>query len=115
MNNGIIAFIVLVGLVLLGLFGVLKLIGYLSTRYSRNLLRGHLREDYVRNNPDLARKGKVACHCGNTRILLRNLHRSGDDVIREHVCDQCGARLYLSASGEYLEAIIRELRKTCAA
>ncbi len=107
----VLALIAVAGLIILGFIGVGKLFSLLGKRSNRNFFRGNLREDYIRNNPDLARNGKVACHCGNTRILLRNLERNGSNVVREHVCDQCGTRLYYSASGEYYEGILRELRK----
>lgn len=104
----------MIGLVL-GVLGIFFCIGKLLSRHSknyyRNLFRGHLWEDYIRDNPDLVRNGRVACRCGNTSIQLRNLDRSGTDVVREHVCNQCGTRLYLSASGEELEAIVGELKK----
>ncbi len=109
MSNGTIALIVLT-LVCLGIYGVRKLFSRYIKRAYRNFFRGNLREDYIRNNPSLVRNGKVACHCGNTRILLRNLEQNGSDVVREHVCDQCGARLYYSVSGAYLNGIVSELQ-----
>ncbi len=107
-------FIIFVGLVLLGIIAILKLASWNSRRYYRNLLQGHLREDYIRKNPELVRHGKATCYCGNTTILLRNFWRSGSDAIREHICNQCGTILYYSVNGEPFESIVRELRKeTC--
>lgn len=114
MESGYIALIILAGLVLLGAFALLRLFRWLNRRYYRNMFRGHLREDYIRNNPDITRDDHVSCACGNDKIVLRNLgpmRLEGSDVLREHVCHRCGARLFFSASGEYLEGIVRELRE----
>ncbi len=111
MGSEAVVIISLFCLVFLCFIGILAFFGWIAKRCSRKLLQGNLREDYVRNNPNLLRNGKVICHCGNTRILLRNIERNGSDVIREHVCDQCGTRLYYSASGEYYADMVRELRK----
>lgn len=113
MDSGHIALLILASLVILGGFTLLKLIRWMNRRYYRNMFRGNLREDYIKHNPECARPGTVFCSCGGEKIVLRNLgpiRLEGSDVIREHVCHQCGKRLFLSASGEYLEGIIRELR-----
>jgi hypothetical protein len=113
MDSGHIALIILAGLVLLGGFSMLKLFRWLNKRYYRNMFRGHLREDYLKNNPDHVRDGNIICACGGERMVLRNLgpfRLEGSDVVREHVCYKCGNRFFFSASGSYLESIIQELR-----
>lgn len=113
MDSGTIALLILAAMVVMGAFGVLKLFRWLNRRYYRNLLRDNLREDYIRNNPNLVRGNIAVCACGNEKIALRNLglmRLEGSDVVREHVCCRCGSRLFYSASGDYLEGIVRELR-----
>lgn len=112
MDSGIVALVILAVLVVGAGYGVLRLIRWLNKRYYHNMFRGNLRGDYVRNNPDLVRADQVVCRCGGDKIVLRNLgpiRLEGADVVREHVCHRCGSRLYFSASGAYLEGIIKEL------
>lgn len=114
MDSGTVALLILAVLVVFGAFSVLKLFLWLNRRCYRKLLRGNLREDYIRNHPDLVHENKLSCVCGNKKIVLRNLgltRLEGSDVIREHVCQACGIRLFYSTSGSYFESIVRELRK----
>lgn len=112
MGREYIALIILAGLILLGLFMLVKLVNWAGRRGDRNLLRGHLREDYIKNNPDLVQGSRVFCRCGCKKLILRNVPptRAGADVVREHVCISCGNRLFFSVGGEYLEKIAQELR-----
>jgi hypothetical protein len=105
--------IVLFGGIILALLLLLKLIQRGKSRYYRKMFRGHLREDYIKNNPDLVRNGNAICACGGEKVVLRNLGPvllGHEDVVREHVCHSCGNRLFYSASGTYFESIVRELR-----
>lgn len=114
MDSGHIALIILTGILLLIAYRGLRLIRVLNRRYYRNMLRGNLREDYARKHPNLAQGHKVACRCRCERISIRNLggtRLEGSDIIREHVCQNCGYRLYFSVSGSYLEGIAEELKK----
>ena len=114
MDSGYIALIILALLLVGGIYSVLKLFRWLNKRYYRNMFRGHLREDYMRENPGLVRDGNFFCACGGEKVVLRNLgpiRLEGSDVVREHVCHQCGKRLFFSASGSYLEGIVQELKK----
>jgi len=113
MGGEYIALIILAGIIILGLFLLLKFVNWLGRKRLRNLLRGHLREDYIENHPELVQGGRVVCVCGCRKVILRNVHPTGSagaDVVREHVCIACGNRLFFSVSGEYLEKITKELR-----
>lgn len=112
MDSGHIGLIILASLIVLAGYSLHKLTKYLDKRGYQRLLRGNLREDYARNNPTHVRSGKIRCACGGKKIVLRNIGpRQVSEVVREHVCHECGARLFLSASGPYLEGIVRELRQ----
>lgn len=112
MDGVYIALLILAGFILLGGFSLFKIVSWFSKRCYRKMLRGYLREDYIKKNPSLERNGNIICACGGEKIVLRNLGAiEGPDVVREHVCHRCGKRLFFSASGEYLEGIIRELRE----
>lgn len=114
MYDALIGLVILGALVAGGIYSFFPLVRWGNKRHYRKLLSGNLREDYMREHPELVRKsGDVICVCGGKKILLRDYWPSrveGSDVVREHVCHRCGFRLYFSASGEKYEEIIRELK-----
>lgn len=114
MDSGHIGLIILAALVSGVIFCFVKLFRWFNKRCYVNMLRGNLREDYIKNNPHLTWDGNVTCACGGKKIVLRNLgptHLDGVDIVREHVCHRCGKRLFMSASGAYLEGIVQGLKR----
>lgn len=100
MSSGVIL-AVCIGLTAVGgIAGIFAGLGALSLRRLRRLLRGNLYEDYVREHEDICPQGRVACwKCQGTVVWVHILQREGEDVLSEHLCKNCGERLFYSVNG----------------
>lgn len=115
MDSGTVAAIILVAIIIAIVIFAFRFVSFLGRRACRNMLRGNLREDYIRNYPDSVERQQAFCRkCGCRRIFVKDIgdtRNIGPDKVREHVCSQCGLRLYYSVSGSSMEKIVEELKQ----
>ncbi len=93
---------------------LMKFTQWIVRRYYRGKFRGNLLDDYVRNHPDLIKKSRIYCVCGNGIIDSKALgffRRKNAAAVREHYCRLCKRFLYYSGSGSYFEKIMDEVRR----
>ena len=84
----------------MGVAGLFAGLSALSRRRIRNLLRGTLYEDYIREHEAICPQGKVVCwKCQSTVVWVHIIQREGEDILNEHICKNCGERLFFSANG----------------
>lgn len=90
-----------------------KILEHFGTKKLANMLRGNLREDFLRQHPECLLKDKTICTCGSKRTLITRAIGWGStaQVVREHFCGQCGKRCYFSVSGSHLEKIVDALKR----
>ena len=105
-------FLGVVFLLLGGIYALYQLFDYMGRRSFGKMLKGKLKEDYERKHSDLCKGSYTICFkCSSGRVVVRTLYKSMDEIVREHVCSNCGEQLFLSASGPVMENVLKKIRK----